>query len=466
MNSCMERARRVTLGLTVAGALPCVCVVALAVVAATASQGSLSTATATAAAAVRIEYVAHASFLIESPGGTRIVIDPFNGNIWLGYGFPRGIEADAVLVSHPHYDHDATYYFPHDTTVLRRPGEYRIGDVTMRGVATEHVGERRFHERGETPYNTVWVLETGGLRLAHTGDSRPLNELDLEAIGPVDVVFLHASSFGAAGAGMLALLREQLAPKVLIPMHYRHSDITELPAGMRPVGDDMAGHQPVYWDSNAIELAARATAGDSAAGVGLVTAGAGAAEAGAVTAGAAGAVTSGRGGAVELDLSAPLAGDPRILVLQHSPDVEPWPDSMHDAWIEADEGAGMLADAETLADAAQAEESLWEGLFHYETAMDLAPGVLKFGYGAGRALAMLGQTADAIETLDHALARAPLADWTDRARVHMLLGELYESTDQPNIAIEHYEYVVSQEHTHETTMRERAIARLRELRPR
>jgi L-ascorbate metabolism protein UlaG (beta-lactamase superfamily) len=434
-----------------------VCVVALAVAAATASQGSLSTATATAAAAVRIEYIAHASFVVESPGGTRLVIDPFNGNIWLGYGFLRGIEADAVLVSHPHYDHDATYYFPHDTTVLRRPGEYRIGDVTVRGVATEHVGERRFRERGETPYNTVWVLETGGLRLAHTGDSRPLDELDLEAIGPVDVLFLHASSFGAAGAGMLALLRERLTPKMLIPMHYRHADITELPAGMRPVEDYMVGHQPLYADGNAIELASSEAASDSAAEAGADTAGRGATEGE--------APTPARGGAIELG-AAPLAGDPRIVVLQHSPDVEPWPDSMHDAWIEADEGAGMLADAETLADAAQAEESLWEGLFHYETAMDLAPGVLKFGYGAGRALAMLGQTADAIETLDHALARAPLADWTDRARVHMLLGELYESTDQPNIAIEHYEYVVSQEHTHETTMRERAIARLRELRPR
>jgi tetratricopeptide (TPR) repeat protein len=219
----------------------------------------------------------------------------------------------------------------------------------------------------------------------------------------------------------------------------------------------MVGHQPLYADGNAIELASSEAASDSAAEAGADTAGRGATEGE--------APTPARGGAIELG-AAPLAGDPRIVVLQHSPDVEPWPDSMHDAWIEADEGAGMLTDAETLADAAQAEESLWEGLFHYETAMDLAPGVLKFGYGAGRALAMLGQTADAIETLDHALARAPLADWTDRARVHMLLGELYESTDQPNIAIEHYEYVVSQEHTHETTMRERAIARLRELRPR
>jgi L-ascorbate metabolism protein UlaG (beta-lactamase superfamily) len=368
---------------------------------------------------VRIEYIAHASFVIESPGGTRIVIDPFNGNIWLGYSFPTGIEADAVLVSHPHYDHDATYYFANGTAVVRRPGEYRIGDVTVRGIATEHVGERRFRERGETPHNTIWVLETGGLRLAHTGDSRPLNELDLQTIGRVDVVFLPASFFGAGGAGMLALLREHLAPKVLIPMHYRHADISELPEGMRPVEDYMAGHQPRFADGNAIEL----------------------------------------------DDAGPAEG-PQILVLKHSPGLEPWPDWLHDAWIEAAEGAGMLADAETLADEAQAEESLWEGLFHYETAMDLAPGVLKFGYGAGRALAMLGQTADAIETLDHALARAPRADWTDRARVHMLLGELYETTDHPDIAIEQYEYVVSQEHTHETTMRERAIARLRELTPR
>jgi L-ascorbate metabolism protein UlaG (beta-lactamase superfamily) len=393
---------------------------------------------------VRIEYIAHASFVIESPGGTRIVIDPFNGNIWLGYSFPPGIETDAVLVSHPHYDHDATYYFPHDTTVLRRPGEYRIGDVTVRGIATEHVGERRFRERGETPHNTIWVLETGGLRLAHTGDSRPLNELDLEAIGPADVVFLHASSFGAGGAGALALLREQLAPKVLIPMHYRHADISELPEGMRPVEDYMEDHEARFADGNAIELDAAALAGASKR--------------------EAGAVTPGRGAVIGPDSAGPAEG-PQILVLRHSPGLEPWLDWLHEAWIEAAEGAGMLADAETLADEAQAEESLWEGLFHYETAMDLAPGVLKFGYGAGRALAMLGQTADAIETLDHALARAPRADWTDRARVHMLLGELYETTDHPDIAIEHYEYVVSQEHTHETTMRERAIARLRELRP-
>ena len=56
------------------------------------------------------------------------------------------------------------------------------------------------------------------------------------------------------------------------------------------------------------------------------------------------------------------------------------------------------------------------------------------------------------------------ADWTERARAHMLLGELYEEGGRPDIAIEHYEYVAAQQHTHETSMRDRALQRLEELR--
>ena len=96
--------------------------------------------------------------------------------------------------------------------------------------------------------------------------------------------------------------------------------------------------------------------------------------------------------------------------------------------------------------------------------MDLAPTVLRFGLGAGDALARLGRVAEAIETLDHALARAPQGDWTDRMRVHMLLGDLYEASGQPEIAGEHFAWVAAREHTHEIELRERAIVRLADLR--
>ena len=105
--------------------------------------GSLTVPTASTIRAqgeTRVEYIAHAAFIIESPGGTRIAVDPYNGNNWLGYSFPEGLEADAVLVSHPHFDHDATYYFSDLTPVFRTPGEYRLGDVVLRGIESEHVG--------------------------------------------------------------------------------------------------------------------------------------------------------------------------------------------------------------------------------------------------------------------------------------------------------------------------------------
>lgn len=366
---------------------------------------------------VRVEYIAHAAFVIESPGGTRVAIDPYNGNNWLGYSFPQGLEADAVVVSHPHFDHDATYYFSDTTPVFRSLGEYRVGDVVLHAVASEHAGRARFLDRGQAPMNTIWIVEVGGLRIAHLGDSRLLNELDLEAVGKIDVVLIGAAYFDSPNAEMLTLLLESTQPQVLIPMHYRHDEITELPRGMRPVADYLQNHDPLYVDGNVASFDPEG-----------------------------------------------LGEWPQIVVLERSAAVEPWSEALHEAWAEATEGAGLIADSETEIDPANAEENLWEALFHYEAAMDLVPTVLRFGYGAGDALARLDRGDDAIETLDHALARASRADWTDRIRVHMLLGELYEAGDRPDIAIEHYAYVASRQHTHETGLRERAVERLAQLR--
>jgi len=56
--------------------------------------------------AITIEYIAHACFRITSPSGKQLLIDPFASRVWIGYDYPDGIESDAVLITHPHYDHD------------------------------------------------------------------------------------------------------------------------------------------------------------------------------------------------------------------------------------------------------------------------------------------------------------------------------------------------------------------------
>jgi glyoxylase-like metal-dependent hydrolase (beta-lactamase superfamily II) len=55
---------------------------------------------------VALESIAHACFRIHSASGARILIDPYASRGWLGYDFPRGLATDAILITHPHYDHD------------------------------------------------------------------------------------------------------------------------------------------------------------------------------------------------------------------------------------------------------------------------------------------------------------------------------------------------------------------------
>lgn len=47
-----------------------------------------------------VEYIAHAAVIIESSSGTRVLIDPYTGDMWMGYDFPNGIEVDGVRFAH------------------------------------------------------------------------------------------------------------------------------------------------------------------------------------------------------------------------------------------------------------------------------------------------------------------------------------------------------------------------------
>jgi L-ascorbate metabolism protein UlaG (beta-lactamase superfamily) len=82
---------------------------------------------------VAIEYVAHSCFRIHTAKGTRLLIDPFASRLWLGYNFPTKLAADAVLITHPHYDHDADVLIGHqrppwapDVRAIREPTKSRM----------------------------------------------------------------------------------------------------------------------------------------------------------------------------------------------------------------------------------------------------------------------------------------------------------------------------------------------------
>ena len=182
---------------------------------------------------VTIEYIAHACFRLTSPAGRQVLIDPYASRVWLGYDFPPNIHADAVLISHPHYDHDAGEAMKRrvpwttNTLVLRQPGTNEIGDIMVIGYAGKHA-DPWGKEFGQS--NTVWLLQVADLRIVHLGDNGPLRDETIRELGRVDVLMMPIDSqFHILKADQIAAIRSKLSPRILIPMHYRHADLETSP---------------------------------------------------------------------------------------------------------------------------------------------------------------------------------------------------------------------------------------------
>src|SRR6266853_3434879 len=195
---------------------------------------------------VTIEYIAHACFRLTSPAGRQVLIDPYASRVWLGYDFPPNIHADAVLISHPHYDHDAGEAMKRrvpwttNTLVQRQPGTNQIGDIMVIGYAGKHA-DPWGKEFGQS--NTVWLLQVAELRIVHLGDNGPLRDETIRELGRVDVLMMPIDSqFHILKADQIAAIRSQLSPPILIPMHYRHEDLEMNPTRPEQLGgiDDWA----------------------------------------------------------------------------------------------------------------------------------------------------------------------------------------------------------------------------------
>lgn len=193
---------------------------------------------------VKIEFYGHMAFKITSPEGLSIMIDPWRNDpsgawgLWFPEEFPE-IPVDIVLSTHAHFDHDAVYY-PHAIMVLERmAGEFTLGDVKIIGVAEKHMckskgwykwteAAKEFNQDFCPPDNFlhmdnfIQIVETGGLRIAHWGDNRPLPaKFADDLLKNVDVLIMnidgsrHILSYQDIDAAL-----KRYNPKVVIPGHY------------------------------------------------------------------------------------------------------------------------------------------------------------------------------------------------------------------------------------------------------
>ncbi len=326
-----------------------------------------------------IEYIGHASFRFADETGKAVVIDPYNSRIWVEHRFPSDVKADAVLVTHPHYDHDATYYLE-GAEVYRDPGTYKIGDIQITGVATAHRGEDRMRERGLSPVNTVWVIELEGVRFLHLGDTRPLKDTEIAEIGPVDILISNLN-----GTDELKRLKDGLNARAIIPMHYFNqlSPEDKAPRGLGDVNTWLDPYEAVQkFETNRIDIA-------------------------------------------------DIQGYRGVLSLRHSPDLTPWTEAQ-------DKAATHFNDFRTAMRAEPADPDTAKASL--QAAIDTDPGnILYYRIQAGQ-IAEADSRA-AIQILETGLNKADHLDWSQAIAAHDLLAGLYEKTGNIQAAKTSYQWI-------------------------
>src|SRR5262249_57922373 len=173
---------------------------------------------------IAIEFIAHACFRIHSAGGRRILIDPYASRVWLGYDLPEELTTDAVLITHPHFDHDGGEFIGRrvpwapEVRVLRDPEAQTVGDFHIIGIRGRHADPwgKEFGQK-----NTIWRIEAGGLRIAHLGDNGALTESNIRELGRVDILLVaidareHILKYDEVQA-----IRDTVRSHILVPMHY------------------------------------------------------------------------------------------------------------------------------------------------------------------------------------------------------------------------------------------------------
>ncbi len=174
---------------------------------------------------MEIKWHGHSCFEIGE--GTKIVIDPHDGRS-LGIK-PPDVRADIVLVTHHHFDHDAVRIVKGDFKVIDSPGEYKIGDVSIKGILAYH-DEEQGRKRGQI---TMYKIENEGIKLLHVGDlGHVLTSNHLNEIGKIDILFTPVGGVYTIDAKKAYENVKLLKPKVVIPMHYKVSGMT---LGIQPV---------------------------------------------------------------------------------------------------------------------------------------------------------------------------------------------------------------------------------------
>lgn len=158
---------------------------------------------------MKITWLGHSCFKLESADGT-LIFDPAENGRVPGYAFlPENITADKVICSHSHRDHSAA------ELISLSGKEYRGEIISVAGYHDDANGTKR----GE---NTMTVVKTDGFKVVHLGDiGCELTNEQKTVLENADVLMIPVGGYYTVEPQLAKKIADELTAAVVIPMHYR-----------------------------------------------------------------------------------------------------------------------------------------------------------------------------------------------------------------------------------------------------
>lgn len=238
---------------------------------------------------VGIAFYSNSAFQITSPRGVTMMVDPWRNDpsgawgLWYRMEFPL-TSVDIGLSTHAHFDHDALERLDANMLLDRMAGSFSIGDIKITGIADKHQcvapglipwtdAVKQFEGREQicppTNYrhldNSMYLIETGGMRLLMWGDNRPNPPQEIwDQIGKVDLVFIpvdgseHILDYQQADSVVA-----RTGAKIAIPHHYLVPETTFVTSTLMPAEEWVKTHPHTLLDTASIEIDRADLAGKS-----------------------------------------------------------------------------------------------------------------------------------------------------------------------------------------------------------
>jgi L-ascorbate metabolism protein UlaG (beta-lactamase superfamily) len=200
---------------------------------------------------MKIKWLGHASFLITSDTGVKIITDPYEPILGMNYK-PIDEFADIVTVSHGHSDHNNVAAVRGNPQVIDESTPVEMKGIKISGIDTFHDSSSG-NERGP---NIVYCMEVDSIKICHLGDlGHMLSDRQVAAIGKVDVLMAPVGGNFTIDAGTADAVIEKLKPAVVMPMHFCNERCPDFPvAGVDTFTDGKTN--VTFMDTSEIEYKA------------------------------------------------------------------------------------------------------------------------------------------------------------------------------------------------------------------